>query len=294
MGIKAVDELPRGPAERRFGEPPRFERRWAVEVDDPTTAETDVVNAVPVVFLDPHPEAPYCRAWNVGRDYLNGNRWLHVVTWRYEVPKQANFDPNPLARPDIWKWSTGGVQIPALTYYDEATDAIRALVNTAGDFFEGLTEDEPTLTASISGNRATYDYALATSIHGGLNSVPYLGGAAYTWKVDGIAGEPAVEIVNEQEIRYWKVEAAITFKASGWPLRLPNIGWNYVSSGQKKRVYVLDPDTNEKVPATNPQALDSGGGLVVSSPGESNPPLLLTRRTKPRINFQAYFGLPPQ
>lgn len=293
MGVVSWTELPRGAAERRFGEPPRFERRFAVQVDDPSTPETTVVNAVPVAFLDPHPEASYCRAFTVSRDYKDGNRWVHVVTWRYEVPQQANLQPNPLARDDVWKWSTGGVQIPALTYYDETSDALRALVNAAGDYYEGLTEDEPTLTASISGNRATYDYALATSITGALNDAAYLGGDKYTWKVDGIAAEQAVEIVNEVEVRFWRVEAAITFKPSGWPLRLPNIGWNYVSSGQKKRVYVIDPDTGEKVPATNPQALDSGGGLVLSSPGESNPPLLLTRRTKRRINFQQFFGLPP-
>jgi hypothetical protein len=295
MGVIGYEELPRGQAQRRFGEPPVFERKFLVKVDDPATPETTVVNAVPVVYLDPHPEAAYCKAWEVSRDYYDGNRWAHLVVWKYEVPKQANYDANPLARPDIWKWSTGGVQIPALVYYDNS-DNLRALVNTAGDFIEGLTEDEPTLTAHISGNRATYDYNLAASVHGALNNAPYLGWPKWAWKVDGIRGEPAVEVVNEQEIRYYKVEVELTAKASTWVLQLPNVGWNYVSDGSRQRVFVLyDPGSGEpvqRVPASNPQPLDSAGNIVTVSPGEGNPPMLLTRRTKKQINFPQFFGVP--
>jgi hypothetical protein len=296
MPVIGYDELPRGQAQRRFGEPPTFERKWIVRVDDPATPETLVVNAVPVSFLDPHPEAPYCRAWQVSRDYYESKRWAHLVTWRYEVPKQANYDPNPLARPDIWKWTTGGVQIPCLTYYD-GNDVVKALVNTAGDFFEGLTEEEPTLTAHVSGNRATYDYNLASTIHGALNNAPYLGWPKWAWRVDGIRGEPAVEVVNEQEIRYYKVEVEITAKASTWVMQLPNVGWNYVTNGQRRRVFVwYDPGPGEAiqmVPASNPQPLDSSGNIVTALPGESNPPMLLSRRTKRQINFVQYFGVPP-
>jgi hypothetical protein len=297
MGVIDYEELPREPATRRFGEPPVLGRKWLVRVDDPATPETTVVNAVPVVFLDPHPEANYLKAFDVSRDYHDGNRWAHVVTWKYELPKQQNLDQNPLARPDIWKWSTGGVQIPCLTYYDNS-DTLRALVNTAGDFIEGLTEEEPTLTASISGNRATYDYNLSASVHGALNNAPYLGFAKWCWQVNGIRGEPAVEVVNEQEIRYFKVEVELTAKASTWVLQLPNVGWNYVSAGERDRVWVwFDPgegQPKQKVPASNPQPLDSNGNIVTVSPGEGNPPMILQRRTKKQINFPQFFGTPPQ
>lgn len=296
MGIISVEELPRGSAQRRFGEPPVYERKWAVRVDDPATAENLVVNSVGVGFLDPHPEAFYCKAFDVSRDYLDGNRWLHVVTWKYEVPKLENVDEHPLARPDEWRFSTGSVQIPALTYYDN-NDVLRALVNTAGDFFEGLTEEEPTLTATISGNRASYDYNLANAVTGALNNAPYLGFPTWAWKVEGISGEQAVEIVNEQEVRYYKVEATLKAKPSTWVLQLPNVGWNYVFGGQKRRVFVwYDPGDGQAlqmVPSSNPQPLDATGNIVTAAPGESNPPALLTRRTKKQINFVQFFGVPP-
>ena len=96
MAVTGYEELPREPAQRRFGEPPVFGRKWVVRVDDPATPETDVVNAVPVAFLDPHPEAFYLKAFDVSRDYLDGNRWAHVVTWKYELPKQQNPTYNAL------------------------------------------------------------------------------------------------------------------------------------------------------------------------------------------------------
>lgn len=300
MAVVSVTELPEGTASQRFGEPPKRVRRFVVTLDDPATPRSSmgpaVQSAFGVGYLSPHPEHPYLLAFDVSYDLHEGSRWHHVVTWVYEVPKQNNLQPNPLSRPDIWRWSTGGVAIPALTYYD-ASDTVRPLVNTAGDFFEGLTEEEPTLTAHISGNRATFDHNTATSIHGAVNSTTYLGRPAHTWRVDGISGEPAVEVVNEQEVRFFKVEATITFKQSGWNLQLPNVGWNYISAGERRRVYVwYDPPqgTREAVPASNPQPLDSSGNIVTANPGESNPPIILNRRTKKAVDFNTYFGSPPQ
>jgi len=213
------------------------------------------------------------------------------VTWDYELPKQANVDPNPLARADIWKWSTGGLQVPSLYYY-ETGDVLTPLQNSAQDFFEGVTTDISTLQASISGNRATFDYGLATTVTNSVNLSAYLGGAAYTWKCSGIAANPAVEVVNEVEIRYWQVEVTLEYRPDGWPLQLPNVGWNFLSSGTKRRVTVdYDPGSGqpiEKVPASNPQPLTSDGALSTGAP------TVLVRRVHKAVNFQQYFGTPTQ
>ena len=94
------------------------------------------------------------------------------------------------------------------------------------------------------------------------------------------------------------MEVELTAKASTWVMQLPNVGWNYVSSGVRKRVFVwYDPGGGEAlqmVPASNPQPLDANGNIVTASPGEGNPPMILQRRTKKQINFTQYFGIPPQ
>lgn len=286
MAVLSYTELATVAASRKFGEAPIFQRKFVVEVDDPTTHQTTIANATGVSFLQGHPEAPYCKAMNFSVANYSGSRWHYEVTWDYELPKQQNVDPNPLARADIWKWSTGGLQVPALYYYEGET--LTPLKNSAQDFFEGVTTDISTLQASISGNRPTFDYGLATTVTNAVNSSAYLGGAEYTWKCSGIAATPAVEVVNESEVRYWQVEVTLEYRPDGWPLQLPNIGWNYLDGSTKKRAYVIDPDSGDKVPSSNPQPLTTGGAISTGAP------TVLVRRVHKAVNFQQYFGTPTQ
>ena len=286
MSVIAVTEQAVVSASRKFGEPPTFQRKWVVEVDSPLTPQTDIVNAVGVSFLTPHPEATYCRAMTVNVGNYSSSRWHYEVTWDYELPKQENPDKNPLARPDIWKWTTGGLTVPALYYYDGNT--LKPLQNSANDFFEGATCDISTLQASISGNRPTFDYGLAQAVTNSVNQDTYLGGTPGTWKCSGISGQPQVEVVDEIEIRFWQVEVSLEFRPDGWNLQLPNVGWNYLEGNDKKRVWVRDPDTNERVPASNPQPLNANGTLKVGAPD------ILERRVQRQVNFNQYFGLPTQ
>jgi hypothetical protein len=286
MSVIKITELPAVTAGRKFGEPPTFQRKYLVEVNDPMTTQTDMVNAVPVSFLDSHPEADYCLAMNVSVSNYNGSRWHYELTWDYELPKQENPDKNPLARPDIWKWTTGALQVPALYYYDG--DTVKPLQNTANDFFEGATTDISTLQASISSNRATFDYGLATAVTNSVNSDTFLGAAQYTWKCSGISGQPAVEVVNEQTVRYWQIEITLEYRPDGWPLQLPNVGYNYIDGSDKKRVWVWNDDKTERVPASNPQPLNNSGGLATGAP------TILSRRVHRAVQFSQYFGTPPQ
>jgi hypothetical protein len=286
MAATSFTELATVAASRKFGEPPTYQRKFVVEVNDPTTSQNDIANYPGVAFLSPHPEASYCKAMNVSVANYNGSRWHYEVTWDYELPKQQNVDPNPLARADIWKWSTGGLQVPALYYYEG--EALAPLQNSANDFFEGATTDISTLQASISGNRATFNYELATTVTNSVNSSPYLGGAAYTWKCSGIAANPAVEVVNEIEIRYWQVEVTLEYRPDGWPLQLPNVGWNYLDGTTKKRCYVIDTDSGDKVPSSNPQPLTTGGAISTGAP------TVLVRRVHKAVDFRSYFGTPTQ
>lgn len=287
MSVIKVTESPQVTGSRKFGEPPTFQRKWIVEVNDPTTSQTDISNAPGVAFLDSHPEAYYCLAMNVSVSNYGGSRWHYEVTWDYELPKQQNVDPNPLARADIWKWTTGGLQVPALYYYDTG-DTLKPLVNTANDFFEGATTDISTLQASISGNRPTFDYGLATAVTNTVNSDTFLGSPPGSWKCSGISGQPAVEVVNETEIRYWQIEVTLEYRPDKWTLQLPNVGWNYIDGSTKKRVYVIDSESSEKVPSSNPQPLTSGGGLKTGAPD------IIERRVHRQVAFNSYFGQPTQ
>lgn len=286
--INHREVLPRTFA-HKFGESPTAERKWIVTVDAPTPHQ-EVIAAVGIGHGFEHPEYPYLRMLNAS---LSETDRQHVeISYSYEVPKDG--ETNPLARKDVWSFSTGGAAVPALVYYHgEGNNDRRCLVNAAGDFFEGAMTDEAELRASIAGNRAAFPLAVATAVTNCVNADVFLGAPPHHWKCQGISAQQQVEVVNDQEIRYWSVTVELAYRQSGWSLLLPNVGWNYIEGGKRKRAYVLDPDSGERVASSNPQPLNADGSLDLAYPGESNPPIILTRRVHRVVNFSQYFGTPP-
>lgn len=278
----------------KFGESPTAERKFALTLDSPDTPHQEMLDYVGIKHGSQHPEWQYLLCFEGSVSEGTPTAYHAEVTYRYEVPKvsSADYQPNPLARNDVWSFSTGGAAVPALAYYSgSGNGTLRALTNSAGDFFEGAMTDEAELRATIAGNRSVFPLAMAVAVTNCLNDSTYLGAPAHTWKCQGISAQQQVEVVNGSEIRYWSVSVELAYRQSGWSLMLPNVGWNYIEGGERKRAYVID-DEGTKVPASNPQPLNSSGGLVTASPGESNPPALLTRRVHREVNFSTYFGTP--
>jgi hypothetical protein len=71
-------------------------------------------------------------------------------------------------------------------------------------------------------------------------------------------------------------------------LQLPNVGWNYLDGSIKKRVYVIDADSGDKVASSNPQPLTSGGGIKTGAPD------IIERRVQKEVAFNQFFGQPTQ
>jgi hypothetical protein len=275
----------------KFGESPTAELKWSVTVDAPTSHQ-EVISAIGIAHGSPHPEYPFLRMRNASLSEVDRQ---HVeISYSYEVLKNEDGDPNPLSRKDVWSFSTGGAAVPALVYYHgDGNNDRRSLVNSAGDFFEGATTEEAELRCSIAGNRAAFPLGIATAVTNCVNSDSFLGASQHQWKCQGISAQQQVEVVNDQEIRYWSITVELAYRQSGWNLLLPNVGWNYIEGGTKKRAYVIDPDSFDRVASSNPQPLNADGSLDVASPGESNPPIILTRRVHRVVNFSQYFGTPP-
>ena len=287
MAVISYREVIPRTASHRFGEAPTAERKYIITVDEPTPTQT-LVNAVGIFHASAHPEFSYLKCLNI--QVTETDRHHAEITYSYELPKQEELDPNPLARPDVWSFSTGGSQVPALVYYDGSGNSNKKpLQNTAKDFFEGLTTLEAEVRASISGNRPTFPLANAAAVTNSVNSSSYLGGAAHTWLCGGISGQQATEVVNDVELRYWQITVELVYRASGHDLLLPNVGWNYLEGGEKKRVWVRDPESGEKVASGSPRALTNTGGLKA----DDQEPDILTRRVYPEADFSNYFGTPP-
>ena len=289
MSIIASREVIPRTFSHKFGESPTAEIKYHITTDGPVSTQ-EALNFVGIVHGTPHPEYGYLLCSEGAFSELD--RYHVEATYSYSVPATGteDNDPNPLARADIWSFSTGGAAIPALTYFHgNGNGDLRVLVNSAYDFFEGAMTEESELRATISGNRAAFPVGVAASVTNCLNLDDYLGAAQFQWKCQGISGQQQVEVVNGAELKYWSVSVELAFRQSGWRLMLPNVGYNYIEGGQRKRAYVIDADSGEKLASSNPVALNENGSIKSSGTA----PDILYRRVHPAVNFTPLFGTPP-
>ena len=288
MSVHSWRELPRT-ATHLIGESPEFERRFVATLNDADTNAGTVISTIGCTHGSSHPEYVFARCYDVTvSEGYEGNRYWHEVVAKYKIPSADEQDIQllPWLRPDVWKFQTQGVAVPALTYYDGTTQ--KPLTNSAGDYVEGLVVDEAQQKITIQSNRQQFPSALAAAVTNCVNDGTYLGFAQDCVKVQGISGEQATEQVNGQEVRYWKITSELLARQSGWSLLLPDVGFNFIDGGVRKRAFV-EGEESEKLPSTNPVALDGDGGKKPD--GEL--PAILTRRVYKRISMGDYFGTPP-
>ena len=269
----------------RFGEAPTAELKFVLTLDNTAPTVQEIANILGIFHGSSHPEYPFLVMTEAQVSEGTPTPFHAEVTYRYELLEPDERDPNPLARPDIWSFSTSGAAVPALFYYDGSTQ--KPLVNSAFDYFEGLTTDEAECRATIAGNRATFPLATAISVTNTVNSDSYLGASAHQWKCVGISGQQQSEVVNDVEINYWAVTIELAFRQTGWNLQLPDIGYHYLDGSDKKQATVLN-DNNEEVPSSSPVALNSDGSLKAAG----SLPDILDRRVNPEVAFSSFFGSP--
>lgn len=284
MAILAFREVSGRTLTHRFGEPPTAERKFVVTHDNTAHNVSEVAGTIGIFHGDPHPEFTYITMTEAVMVEGSPSPFHCEVTFRYELIQPDERAPNPLARADTWSFSTGGATVPALFYFDGSTS--RPLVNSAKDYFEGLTTDEAECRASISGNRQSFPLAMAVGVTNCVNNSTYLGAPAHHWKCVGVSGQQQIELVNGVEIRYWSITTELIYRQTGWNLFLPNVGYNYFEDSKKKRAYV--EFEGERIPSANPVPLNANGSLK-----EANElPDILERRVCREVNFSSYFGQP--
>lgn len=285
----------------KFGESPTAERRFVVSTDG-ETAQQEVLAMVGIYHLSPHPEWPFLVMLSITA--TETDPYHSEITYSYGMTQggsdgltggSVTIDPNPLARPDIWNFSAGGSSVPAVEYYNDYTNIFgillkleTPLVNAAKDVFEGVTKTEAELTATISGNRANFDIAIAAEVTNSINEGEYLGRPQYSWLCTGISGQQATEMVNDAELRYWQISVTLIYRHSTHLLKIADCGLNYLDGETKKRCFVVDAE-GTKVASANPMPLAADGSMLPVGQDVR----ILERRMHPSIDFKQYFGEPP-
>lgn len=271
--------------------PRQLFREWVcVLSDDAITnpiTEPDIVTALGIDIGSQHPTYTGYRLRKMTVTEGHGESSYHVhVAGEYGVVL-ANELVLPTSRSAIWEFDTSPGDVPALYYYEgSGNGTMRPLTNSAYDYFSGLTTQE-----SLGVARVTYNFAtlpgnwLAAQNY--VNDDVYLGCAAHTIKVAKVTLTQEQEEFGGGVVAFWKGVAELHYRQSGHNYQLPDVGFNFISGGQKRRCMVFDFNNAEWVPSPNPVGLDGNGAQAGGAPA------ILNRRVNPVADFQSLFGSPP-
>jgi hypothetical protein len=289
MAILSWRELPRT-VNRRFGERFVAERRFVFTLDDSGATGDEAAIAANVTFGTQHPEF-FIRCTELTYEDSYDNSRYHALLIA-EYGGEIQTDPDqfiaPTARPAKWSFLTQGTTVPALFYYDQpGNNSTKPLTNSAFDYFQGLTTDEAQCKIIIQENRPTFPFPLAIGLTNTINADTWIGAAPGTWKCQGVNGELKFEVFGELLHRYWSITIELLYRQTGWPLQLPDVGFNFIQNNQKRRAVVFDFENAEWVASPNPVGLNGNGGLTLGAPA------ILQRRVHREVTFGSFFANPP-
>jgi hypothetical protein len=288
MGIASSVELARS-FEAEVGKPSMAVRRWVLTLDDNTLqnnplSEQDVFTHLGLgTWGAAHPSYGALGLRKLNLTERHGDSPYHAeVRGEY-----STIDSNELLAPSSrradWIFEATPGQVPALFYYDGATQ--KPLVNSAYDYFEGLTTEEGLVTITIKKNF----WPLNTNWLGALNhlnNATYMTCATNTLKVIGVSADYTLEWLENTQYQYFAMEAKLQFRQSTHVLQIPDVGWNFIGGGQKRRCMVFDYQNSEWVASPSPMPLSNGAQTA-------GIPDILQRRVNPQADFQTLFGKPP-
>jgi hypothetical protein len=307
MSVVSHHELPRS-GTLKLGGIPDLSRRFVCVVSNPTTTTfAECQQAVGVSVGSDHPEFTGASCTQIEfNEALDGNRFHVEVICQYgsafsdaepDPEVDPTFDPNPLLRPDIWTFETQGVAVPALYYYDANSNVTqKPLTNSAYDYFENLLVDEAQTRVTVTGNRIQFPATQAAALTNVINSSPWLGAPAHHWKCQGVSATLKYEEITvpadgggvaKAVVRFWEISTTLMYRQGGWNLLLPDVGFNYLAGGQKRRAMTFDFENAEWIPSPVPMGLDGSGNQTFGTPA------ILTRRIYRAIDFNQYFSVPP-
>lgn len=300
MTVVSSTELPRT-FENELGTPARAVRRFALVLSDNTLANNplNVTQAMEAIGIDEfgviHPDHSALKVRKFTITERFGDSPYHAEAVVEYTPIPINELLIPTDRKADWVFESQPGQLAALRYFHgggsagEGTgnDDTRPLVNTANDFFEGLTTEENMVRITVRKNFASFPAArLGKTNH--LNNAVYATCGVHTLKCVGVNADFTQEVFNNEEYNYWATEIVVQFRQSGWPLQIPNVGFNAIVGNVKRRAMVFDFENSEFVASPAPVALFINGSQNITGQ-----PAILTRRVNPDTSFQDLLGTPP-
>lgn len=305
MAIRSVVELPRE-FEAEVGKAPMAVRRWVLNLSDDTmsapTLELDYLRACinsNLVWGTAHPTFAWLKFRKATlQENYEGDPYKALVTADYGVIQPEEII-EPRNRPAVWSSESGSQEVPTLYYYSgSGNNTLLPLTNSAYDFYQGLTTAEAVVKFRVIKNfgippsqlspgiGSVFPYTQVAAINH-LNNGVYGGAAAHTFKCTAANITYNVESFGAEIHEFWQMTAELTFRQTGWNLQLPDVGFNFLSGGQKRRAMVFDFENGEYVASPSVVGLNGSGAQTGGAPA------ILVRRVLPEANFTSLFGAMP-
>jgi hypothetical protein len=290
MGIVSVKELGRT-FEQEIKRFPIARRRWVCVLSDDTllnnpTSESTVLAATSgEAWGTSHPAFPDFRLRKISmNEGFEGSPYHVEVVAEYGTITDEDV-LHPTNRPAVWGAEARQGQVPALFFYDN--DVAYPLTNSAFDYFPGLTTDESMVSIKVTKNFSGWPTGWF-AVMNFVNSDTYFGCPPGTIKVAGVNVSLEIEEWGGTVVKFYKANAELMYRQSGHAIQLPDVGWNFIAGGQKRRAMVFDFENSEWVPSPNPIGLNGFGG---QSP--TGYPEILIRPVNPAANLASVFGTTP-
>ena len=290
MGIVSVKELGRT-FEQEIKRFPVVRRRWVCVLSDDTTLDNPanewgvMAATCGSAWGTAHPTFTDFKLRKVSmNEGFEGSPYHVEVIAEYGTVTAEDL-LSPTARAAEWSAEARPGDVPALFFYDGNTTY--PLTNSAYDYFPGLTTQESMVSIKVTKNFSGWPTGWFAAMNF-VNSGTYFGCAAGTIKVNAINVSIEREEWGGGVVAFYRATAELLYRQSGWALQLPDVGWNFIADGQKRRAMVFDFENGEWVPSPNPIGLDGYG-----APSPTGYPQILSRRVNPQTNFTSVFGATP-
>ena len=288
--------------EREISGKPIARRRWSVNLSDntltnggPPSTQSLIEECVPGSWSSwdqEHPDLTFLKLRKVTlNERFEDDPYKVEVIAEYGLLTSDEL-LHPTSRAAEWAFESQPGEIAALFYYDGNTK--KPLTNSANDYFQGLTTEEPTVRIRIKRNFLTLGETPGPlewlGAQGYVNNATYLGCAAHTLKVAAVEVNYASSEWAGALVQYYETTASLVYRQSTHNLLLPDVGLNYLENGQKRRAMVFDFQNGEWVASPGPVGLNGNGAQTLGAPailGNGN-----GLRVNPETSF-AIFGTPP-
>jgi hypothetical protein len=282
----------------RVRESSRYTRSFMVKTDNPAEPMANVMAAVGIQVGYYHPEDTSVIATEFDCK-PTGDLLMFEVVWSYEAPPASDTlenggtqpppptDPdNPGGRPvltlpaDVWSGGTSVTAVPC--FKDRFGDIMK---NTAGTPIPELQMDYAFATLQLT--RCFGDFTALQPVFSytnQINSAPWAGGAAGTWKCQGGSWSRETQANDGTTLTFYKCQLTFAYDARGWLIEQVNVGFQKLENGE--RVPIKDSDGNY---VSEPAALDLAGQPI---PPGSNDSVILQFEVYGQSDFASIFGQP--